>query len=454
MKIIVIGAGNVGSTLARSLSTEEHDVIVIENDPDIASKVESEQDVSVIRGNGSRPAILESAGIKDGTDILIACTNRDDTNLMACWLAKREGVKRVMARVKDLEFTDTPNWAADLGIDVMASPERSLSREIASLLTFNAAVHSSELFNGRAGSFAFRVEADSPINGMSLRDLGTKYPTLGAIIVYIERGDEGFVPSGDWTAQEGDLCFIVTMNERVQAVQRLFVTERQKKLSRVIIVGGGKLGRNLAQRLAANATRIETLLVEKNMAKCQRLAQELPDVKIINGDGTDRDLMMQLGVDRANGVVAATSNDELNVVIAALANVQEGVKTIAVVRSPIYDDLEDRLPVDVLVNPNTTLASTFLRYVRYPNTAVLLSLIDRIGAEMFEVRLEKEHPAVGKKIMELGLPKGILIAIITRGRTHLVPGGAEVLHEGDVLSIFAMGDMMTKAMRIFRVDES
>jgi trk system potassium uptake protein TrkA len=455
MKIVVVGAGDVGSTIARTLSAEGRDVVVVERDPEAADKIENEQDVSVVRGNGSRPMVLEKAGVKkDGdVDALVACTDKDDTNIMACWLAKHAGVKQVLARVRDLEFTDTPDWAEDLGIDVMASPERSLSREIASLLTFNAAVHSSELFNGRAGSFAFRVEEDSPICGLSLRELGIKYPGLGAIIVYVERGSDGFVPSGDWTAEEGDLCFVVTLHERVQSIQKLFDVGRQKRLARVIIVGGGKLGTNLAHRLSSNVPKVETILVEKNMTKCERLAQEFPDVKVINGDGMDKTLMMQLGVDKANGVVAATADDELNVIIAVLAKVQDNVKTIAVVRKEIYEDLEGRLPVDVLVNPNKTLASTFLRYIRYPNSAGMLSLIDRIGAELFEFTLRPGHPAIGKKIMDLNLPKGILIAIIKRGSKYLVPGGSETLCEGDAISVFAMSEQMPEAMRIFRVGQ-
>ena len=441
-------------TLARTLSEDAHDVVVVDRNEDLATRIAEELDVSVVRGNGSRPDVLAQAGVvKDGgVDVLIACTDRDETNLMACWLAKRAGVPRVLSRVRDLEFTDTPDWAQDLGIDVMASPERSLSREIASLLRFNAAVHTSELFNGRAGSFAFHVEKDSPICGLSLRELGLKYPQLGAIVVYVERGEDGFVPSGEWTAQEGDVCFVVTLHERVTAIQKLFDVERQKRLSRVIIVGGGKLGTNLAKRLCSNVPKVETTLVEKNLEKCERLAREFPDVKVINGDGMDSDLMKQLGVDKANGVVAATSNDELNVIIAALANINENVKTVAVVRKDVYKELEDRLPVDVLVNPNRTLANTFLRYIRYPSSAGMLSLIDRIGAEMLEFLLRPGNPAVGKRIMDLNLPRGILIAVIKRGGKYLVPGGAETLQEGDVISVFAMSEKMPEAMHFFKVD--
>ncbi|MBQ4489984.1 MAG: Trk system potassium transporter TrkA [Pyramidobacter sp.] len=454
MKVVIVGAGNVGMTLARTLSEDAHDVVVVDRNEDLATRIAEELDVSVVRGNGSRPDVLAQAGVvKDGgVDVLIACTDRDETNLMACWLAKRAGVPRVLSRVRDLEFTDTPDWAQDLGIDVMASPERSLSREIASLLRFNAAVHTSELFNGRAGSFAFHVEKDSPICGLSLRELGLKYPQLGAIVVYVERGEDGFVPSGEWTAQEGDVCFVVTLHERVTAIQKLFDVERQKRLSRVIIVVGGKLGTNLAKRLCSNVPKVETTLVEKNLEKCERLAREFPDVKVINGDGMDSDLMKQLGVDKANGVVAATSNDELNVIIAALANINENVKTVAVVRKDVYKELEDRLPVDVLVNPNRTLANTFLRYIRYPSSAGMLSLIDRIGAEMLEFLLRPGNPAVGRRIMDLNLPRGILIAVIKRGGKYLVPGGAETLQEGDVISVFAMSEKMPEAMHFFKVD--
>ena len=454
MKVVIVGAGNVGMTLARTLSEDAHDVVVVDRNEDLATRIAEELDVSVVRGNGSRPDVLAQAGVvKDGgVDVLIACTDRDETNLMACWLAKRAGVPRVLSRVRDLEFTDTPDWAQDLGIDVMASPERSLSREIASLLRFNAAVHTSELFNGRAGSFAFHVEKDSPICGLSLRELGLKYPQLGAIVVYVERGEDGFVPSGEWTAQEGDVCFVVTLHERVTAIQKLFDVERQKRLSRVIIVGGGKLGTNLAKRLCSNVPKVETTLVEKNLEKCERLAREFPDVKVINGDGMDSDLMKQLGVDKANGVVAATSNDELNVIIAALANINENVKTVAVVRKDVYKELGDRLPVDVLVNPNRTLANTFLRYIRYPSSAGMLSLIDRIGAEMLEFLLRPGNPAVGRRIMDLNLPRGILIAVIKRGGKYLVPGGAETLQEGDVISVFAMSEKMPEAMHFFKVD--
>ena len=456
MKIVIVGAGNVGYTVARSLSAEGKDVVIVERNGALADRIEADLDVSVVRGNGARPAVLEKAGISraGGTDadVLIACTDRDETNLMACWLAKLGGVPHVFARVTDMEFTDTPDWAADLGIDMMLSPERTLSREIASLLRFNAAVHSSQLSNDRTGSFAFRVEESSPICGMSLSELGQKYPSLGAVMVYVERGGTGFIPDGSWTAQAGDLCFSVALYDRVNDLQKLFDEEHHKRLSRVIIVGGGKLGTNLAHRLSNGG--VEVTLVDKNLEKCTRLAREFPSVKVINGDGLDRELMIQLGVDKADGVVAATANDELNAMIACLANVQDEVKTIAVVRKDVYKELETRLPLDVMVNPNATLASAFLRYIRYPNSAKTFSLIDRIGAEMVEITIRPDSPVAGKRVMDLRLKRGIIIAVIKRGESYLVPSGRDELHEGDVISLFAMAEDMPEAMKFFGVERT
>lgn len=450
MNIVIVGAGNVGMTLAKTLAADMHNVTVIERDTDAADKAE-QRDVTVVRGNGARPAVLRSAGIAEGCgiDALIACTNQDETNLMACWLAKRSGVKRVYARVKSIEFTDTPDWTRDLGIDDVAAPDRSLSREIASLLTFNAALHSAELLDGVAGSFAFRVEANSPICGLTLRELGAKYPDFGALIAYVERGNDGFIPSGEWTAQADDLCFVVSLRERVKKIQKVFSRTADKRLSKVVIIGGGKLGTNLARRLSQAWPPVSVYMIEKDPARADWYARTLPKVKMTVGDGMDKDLLLDVGLDNADGVVASTGNDEVNVVIASLAHVLGCSKTVAIVRNPIYDNLEDHLPVDVLLNPNNTLASTFLRYVRYPSSAKVMTFIDRIDAEMVDIPITAGQPAVGKKIYELGLPKGTLIAVIKRGGKHIIPYGGETVLENDVVSLFAKSEDMPTAMKFF-----
>ncbi len=453
MKVVIVGAGNVGYSIARSLSQEGHDIVVVERNQDIATKVEEELDVAVIVGNGARPPVLERAGIFEGCDVdfLVACTDQDEVNIMSCWVAKRCGVRRAISRARGMEYTDTPQWARFLGIDVMNSPERSVARDIEDLLAVNAAVHATELFEGKAGSYAFRVEESSPILGKSLIQVGRENPNLSSVMVYVERNGKGIVPSGEWVAQEGDLCFLVSFKEMVFRLQELFHPGNFRGLRRVMVVGGGKLGVHLALRLIRNYPGIEVKIVDCNRDKCVRLAEELHKVTILWGDGTDEKLLRHEGIQEVDGFVSTTDNDELNMILAALATRMGAKKTVAVVRKDLYSRLAEDLPIDAVVNPNESLASVILRHVRYPETAGSLSLIDRIGAEMLEVTIPEDSPVIGVKLMDLDLPKGIIFAMVKRGDTIIVPGGDLELHSGDVVSVFATGDLLARAVKILGV---
>lgn len=455
MKIVIVGAGNVGYTIARSLSQEGHDIVVVDRNQEVATKLEDELDVSVVVGNGARPPVLEKAGISQGCDVdfLVACTDHDEVNIMACWVAKRCGVKRVISRARGMEYTDTPQWASFLGVDVMNSPERSVARDIEDLLAVNAAVHVTELFDGKAGSYAFRVEPTSPILGKSLMEVGKENPKLSSIMVYVERDGKGIVPSGEWVAKEGDLCFLVAFREMVFKVQELFHPGKGIGLKRVIIVGGGKLGTHLAQRLVKRYRGIEVKILDWNREKCVRLAEELPNVRVLCGDGADEKLLRHEGVQDVDGFVSTTNNDELNMILAILGSKMKARKTVAVVRKELYSRLAEDLPIDAVVNPNDSLASVILRHVRYPETAGALSLIDRIGAEMLEVAIPEESPVVGMKLKDINLPKGIILAMVKRGDLMIVPGGELDLHGGDFVSIFATGDMLPKAIKILGISQ-
>ncbi|EFC90979.1 TrkA-N domain protein [Dethiosulfovibrio peptidovorans DSM 11002] len=455
MKVVIVGAGNVGYSIARSLSLEGHDIVVVERDLEVGSKVENELDVSVVIGNGSRPPVLEQAGIKSGCDVdfLVACTDRDEVNIMACWVGKRCGVKRVISRARGMEYTDTPQWATFLGIDVMNSPERSVARDIDDLLAVSAAVHATELFDGKAGSYAFRVGSDSPIVGMTLSEVGQEYPNLSAVMVYVERGNKGFVPSGDWVAMEGDLCFMVSFKDRVFHLQELFHPSSGKGLRRVMIVGGGKLGAHLARRLVRRYPGIDVKILDKNREKCDKLAEEMPRVTVLFGDGTDERLLLHEGIEDIDGFVATTDSDELNMILTVLADRMKARKTVAVVHKELYSRLAEDMPIDSVVNPNESLASLILRHVRYPETAGSLSLIDRIGAEMLEVTIPKDSPVVGKKLMDVGLPKGVLFAMVNRKGNIILPRGDMVIKGEDTVSIFATGDLLPRALRILGIQK-
>lgn len=448
MRIVIVGAGEVGYHVAKSLSAEGHDITVIEEDEERAQKVDNELDVIAIRGNGSRPSVLAEAGVVPGcsVDILVACTNRDEVNIMACWIAKRAGVKRVISRARGLEYTDSPDWARSLGIDVMSSPERSVARQIIELLTVSSAMDAAELFEGVAGIYAFRIAHDSPLIGVPLKDLRFHYPQITAIIVYVQRNGGGFVPYGDNILEEGDLCFIATRKDQIWRLEEMIQGEKSTPLHRVIIIGGGKLGYQVARRLEKQYKHLDIRLIDHNREKCERIASELEKTLVLCGDGADEMLLRQEGIEGADGLVAATESDEANILFGVVGKALGAKKTIAVVRRQMYMRLDNYISVDAMVNPNQALASVIMSNVRYPSGMGTLSLLEKIDAEMFEAIIPETSPVVGLSMAELGLPKGILVALIQRENEVFVPKGETTLQGNDLVTLFASSELMPIAV--------
>ncbi len=454
MRIVIIGAGEVGFNVASSLSVEGHDITIVESNEERAAKAENELDVMVVRGNGSRPPVLEKAGIFPGCDIdlLIACSNFDEVNIMACWIARRAGLKRVISRARGLEYTDSPTWAKQLGIDVMISPERSVAREIEEFLSISSAVHTAEFFGGKVGVYAFRVSDNSPLIGTSLRDLRRIYPKIKALVVFIERQGKGFVPFGEDKLETGDLCFTVTSKSQAQELEELFTRQKTPELKRVIVVGGGKIGYQVARRLEIRFPDLDIRLIDQDRDKCEKLSRELERAIVIHGDGMDEELLRYEGVDEADGFVTTTANDEHNILIGVVGKALGARKSVAVVRRELLMRLTDYMAVDAMVNPNQALATVIMRQVRYPYGTGALSIIDKIDAEVLELKIPHGSPVSGKKIMDLDLPKGILIALISRNGDMFVPWGDSVLMENDEVLIFAAEELMPRAVEMLGVE--
>jgi len=454
VRIVIIGAGEVGFNVASSLSVEGHDITIVESNEERAAKAENELDVMVVRGNGSRPPVLEKAGIFPGCDIdlLIACSNFDEVNIMACWIARRAGLKRVISRARGLEYTDSPTWAKQLGIDVMISPERSVAREIEEFLSISSAVHTAEFFGGKVGVYAFRVSDNSPLIGTSLRDLRRIYPKIKALVVFIERQGKGFVPFGEDKLETGDLCFTVTSKSQAQELEELFTRQKTPELKRVIVVGGGKIGYQVARRLEIRFPDLDIRLIDQDRDKCEKLSRELERAIVIHGDGMDEELLRYEGVDEADGFVTTTANDEHNILIGVVGKALGARKSVAVVRRELLMRLTDYMAVDAMVNPNQALATVIMRQVRYPYGTGALSIIDKIDAEVLELKIPHGSPVSGKKIMDLDLPKGILIALISRNGDMFVPWGDSVLMENDEVLIFAAEELMPRAVEMLGVE--
>ena len=452
MRIVIVGAGEVGYSVARNLSADGHDIVIVEEDEERAAQAEETLDVMVVNGNGARPSVLAKAGItgkKSDVMMLIACTNRDEVNLMACWIAKRSGVPHVIARAVGLEFTDNESWANDLGIDMLVSPERSVAKDIEELLEVRAALHTTEIAGGRAGIYLFRVAQDSPLCGLPLYEIRKRNPNMIMLVVWVKSGEDSFVPKASYALQPGDLCYTMCYRSQILEIERLFQPAKSKRLKRVFIIGAGKIGHQTAERLLAHIRGIDLRIVDEDRAKCEKFAGELPRAMILCGNGADAEFLKSEGITDADGCVAATEHDETNLMLAVLAKTLGVSKSIAVVRNHNYLGMTSHIPVDAIVNRNQTLADVITRSVRYPGTSNVLTVLEEISAEAVETTVVSGSPADGKKLMELTMPEGSLIGLLDRGGEMLIPTGQTELRSGDKIIIFGTAASMEAALAIF-----
>ena len=452
MRIVIVGAGEVGYSVARNLSADGHDIVIVEEDEERAAQAEETLDVMVVNGNGARPSVLAKAGItgkKSDVMMLIACTNRDEVNLMACWIAKRSGVPHVIARAVGLEFTDNESWANDLGIDMLVSPERSVAKDIEELLEVRAALHTTEIAGGRAGIYLFRVAQDSPLCGLPLYEIRKRNPKMIMLVVWVKSGEDSFVPKASYALQPGDLCYTMCYRSQILEIERLFQPAKSKRLKRVFIIGAGKIGHQTAERLLAHIRGIDLRIVDEDRAKCEKFAGELPRAMILCGSGADAEFLKSEGITDADGCVAATEHDETNLMLAVLAKTLGVSKSIAVVRNHNYLGMTNHIPVDAIVNRNQTLADVITRSVRYPGTSNVLTVLEEISAEAVETTVASGSTADGKKLMELTMPEGSLIGLLDRGGEMLIPTGQTELRGGDKIIIFGTAASMEAALAIF-----
>lgn len=452
MQIVIVGAGEVGYSVAKNLSADGHDIVIVEEDEERAAQAEETLDVMVVNGNGARPSVLAKAGItgsKSGVMMLIACTNKDEVNLMACWIAKRCGVPHVIARAVGLEFTDNESWAKDLGIDMLVSPERSVAKDIEELLEVRAALHTTEIAGGRAGIYLFRVAQGSPLCGLPLYEIRKRNPEMIMLVVWVKSGEDSFVPKASYALRPGDLCYTMCYRSQILEIERLFQPAKSKRLKRVFIIGAGKIGHQTAERLLAHIRGIDLRIVDEDRAKCEKFAGELPRAMILCGSGADAEFLKSEGITDADGCVAATEHDETNLMLAVLAKTLGVSKSIAVVRNHNYLGMTNHIPVDAIVNRNQTLADVITRSVRYPGTSNVLTVLEEISAEAVETTVVPDSPADGKKLMELTMPESSLIALLDRGGEMLIPTGQTELQSGDKIIVFGTAASMEAALSIF-----
>ncbi len=433
---MIVGLGKVGQTLAVELSSEGNDITVIDKREDLIQEFASQYDLLGIGGNGASYSTQMEAGIEN-TDLLIAVTGSDELNLLCCLIAKKAGNCHTIARVRNPEYsTELGFIKEELGLAMVINPELAAAGEIARILKFPSAIDVDSFAKSRVELLKFRVPEHSVLNDMALSELSKKVRDE-VLVCAVERDDELIIPDGNFVLRARDVVSIVSgMNGANGFFRQIGISSNQVR--DIMIVGGGSIAFYLAKMLIQAGIRVK--IVEKDMERCERLCELLPKATIVHGDGTDKELLLEEGLEQCESLAALTNIDEENILLSLYAKKVSDVKLITKINKITFDEVIRELDLDTIIHPKDITAEHILRYVRSmknsmgSNVETLHRIIDN-KAEALEFVIRSQSRVTDIPLQELRIQKGILVACITRRGKFILPRGSNRLQVGDSVII-------------------
>ncbi|BCA78639.1 Trk system potassium transporter TrkA [Desulfuromonas sp. AOP6] len=449
MKILIIGAGQVGYFLCERLSLEGHEVTLIDRDSDHLQRTQDRLNVMGIVGNGASAESLEQAGIKD-TDIFIAVTDMDEVNILACLLAREYDVPTRVARVKSIEYSGGGAVLSKekLGIDLLINPDDAVAEEISKIACRSGAFDVAEFVEGQIQFIGYRIGESSPLCDLTLKELGEIRGIYRFVVTAISRGDKTIIPRGDDTIQAGDRIFIFAHQRDMPAIQYMLKLEEEQvsKKPRIFILGGGHIGLRIAEMLEKR--RFDVRLVDRNENRCHKLSAKLSRTMVIHADGTDIRTLIDEGVENADVFIAVTDNDETNILCSLLCKKHGARRALALVNNPELVNLAPTLGLDASVSPRLAAAGAILKYVRRGGV-ISLATVEGSNSEVLEIEVKQGSGIENKTLQDLHFPAGAIIGAIVRGTTYEIPSGESRLKGGDRVVIFALPGALAKVERFF-----
>ena len=436
MNIIIAGCGKVGRALAEQLSREKHDITVIDRKPEAIQQITNIADVRGVVGNGASFEIQMDAGI-DTADLMIAVTDADEVNLLCCLIAKKAGGCQTIARVRNPVYHHEIHHIKDeLGLSMVINPEWAAAMEMARLLRFPSAIDIDTFANGRIELLRFQLEEQNPLCNNKIKDLHM-LSRCEVLICIVERGNEVLIPSGEVELKAGDMISVVASPVNASRFFKTIGIETNQ-VKNTMIIGGGKISFYLAKRLLEMG--IQVKIIEKDRDACERLCEILPKAMIINGDGTDRELLAEEGLAKAEGFAALTNMDEENVMLALYAKSMSKANKITKVNRNTFDTIIGSLNIGSLIYPKHITSETILQYVRAmqnsigSNVETLYRLVDG-NAEALEFVIKGKSEVTDIPLQELQLKPHILVCAINRKGKIIIPKGQDCIQEGDSVVI-------------------
>ena len=452
MKVIICGAGQVGWQIARHLSGEANDVTVVDNNPDLVRRATESLDVQGIAGFASYPDVLEQAGARDA-DMIIAATYSDEVNMVTCQVAHSIfAIPRKVARLRSQSYLTaiySDLYRRDhLPIDVVISPEREVAQAAMQRLSAPAAFDTETFMGGKLHLLGISIAEDCPLINTPLRQLTDLFSTQRATVVGIRREGTLFAPESNDQIFAGDSCYVFTHSDDMARTLEAF-GKTQKKQDRIVIVGGGNVGLEVARTLEQSG-RTRAKMIERNRHAAEIAAEALERTIVLHGDGLDSALLKEAGIARADAILTVTDDDKTNLLAAVRAKAEGCPFAIALINDPTLVPLMEPLGIDAYINPRATTVSSILRHIRHGRVRAVYSIGDA-EAEVIEAEVLSTSPMAGQRLRDIDFPEGVLVGAVMKNGEVLRPTGELRVEDGDVVAIFALADDVPEVERLMQV---
>lgn len=448
MKIIIAGAGEVGVHLAKLLSFESQSITLIDIDRESLEHADAHLDILVVHGDSTSIAVLKDSKVSE-TDLVIAVTSSETTNITVCVLAKQLGAKRTIARISNTEFIEKKDEVGftKLGIDELISPEFLASNEIELLLSQSAFNENFEFEDGALTMIGLNLSRTSAFVGKTVQEMALVYPELQFVPIALQRYGTQYtiIPRGNTQFKEGDQVYFVTVEKGEDQIFKLSGKSKQE-IKDVMILGGSKIGYKTAKELCKNKFKVK--LIEKDKEKAFEIADDIPGCLVINGDGRDVDLLTEESIEDMDAFISVTGNSETNIMSCLVAKSKGVKKTIALVENIDYFQLSHFIGIDTLINKKLLAANNIFRYVRKGEVVAMMKL-NNMNAELLEFKVFSHSKVCNKKIKDLDFPVSAIIGGVVRNGEGIIALGDFEIKQGDRVVVCCLPQSIGKVEKLF-----
>ncbi len=443
MKVVIVGSGKIGGYMVDTLTSEGHDVVVIDNSVRVVNEITDQFDVMGVCGNGVDWETLDEAGVGQA-ELVAAVTDSDEKNMLACFMAGRLGAKHTIARIRNPEYNDSSlNFIKEqLGLSMSINPEQLAAEEIYNLLKFPSATKVESFSRRNFEMVELKLAPDSPLHGMKLYEMRQEYKGQ-YLVCAVQRDDQSYIPGGSFVLQGGDRIGITATRSEITKLFRSLGIMK-KKARNVMILGGSRTAFYLAKLLLASGNNVK--IIERDREICRELCDALPKAIVLQGDGAQQELLMEEGLEQQDAFVALTGIDEENILMSIFAENHNVPKVVSKVNREEMGRLAEKLSLDCIVSPRKLVSDIIVRYARAlhnsegSNIETLYHLMDG-NAEALEFRVNVGSPVIGRELKDMKFKKNTLVAGIIRDRNAIIPSGSDLIRAGDRVVVIGSSGM-------------